>query len=285
MSDERRLLGSREAAEMLGVGESTVKRWVDQGVLPAERTAGRHRKIRRADLLRVARERGLPLRAPAAVDELEGRLHAAMLAGDHDAAYAALRDGRHCGMTMAEIGDRLVSPAMAHIGHGWATKKIDVYEEHRATQACLSAVLALRLGLPRPGADAPLALGGGAEGDHYQLANLLVEMTLIEAGWAAENIGPNTPWPSLCRAVRERRPRLVWLSCSHLPDAEAFVAGYATLHADAARVGASVAVGGRALGEAVRPRLTYAHFGDRLANLALYARDLRRGPAARTPSA
>ena len=283
MSDESRYIGTKEAAEMLGVGESTVKRWVDQGVLPAERTAGRHRKIRLADLHRAAREHCLPVAHAPDVAALAERLHAAVIAGDHEAAHACLRDAHQGGLRVADVGDRLVAPVMARVGHGWATKALDVYEEHRATQACLFALLALRLHLPRaPGS--PLALGGGVEGDHYLLANLLIEMTLIEEGWAVENVGPNTPWQSLCRAARERRPRLIWVSCSFLPDPEPFLAGYQTLHAEASRLGASVAVGGRALDESTRSRMAYSHFGDRLVNLASYARDLRRPPDAPAPT-
>ncbi|MGL4549923.1 MAG: hypothetical protein ACRC33_01945, partial [Gemmataceae bacterium] len=64
------------------------------------------------------------------------------------------------------------------------------------------------------------------------------------------------------------------VSCSHLADPEAFVAGFAGLYAEAEAAGAAVAVGGRALGEDVRRRLTFTHHGDTLAHLAAYARDL-----------
>lgn len=272
---------------MLGVGESTIKRWVDLEILPAERTAGRHRKIRMDDLMRVIQERNLPHvrpRRPASpgsagadVPALSERLYLAVVEGDHQGAMAAVREAHEGGLSVARIGDELVAPVMARVGHAWATAQLDVYQEHRGTQACLFALLALKLRLPHgrePGK--PLALGGGAEGDHYFLANLLIEMVLLEEGWNVENLGPNTPAASLCRAVRERRPRLVWMSCSYMPAPEAFLAGFQSLHQEAQVAGASLAVGGRALSEAVRARMDYSHFGDRLVNLATFARDLRR---------
>src|SRR2546430_13117031 len=55
---------------------------------------------------------------------------------------------------------------------------------------------------------------------HYVLANVLVAMVLEENGWRAVNVGPNTPLASFVRALRQLRPRLLWLSCSYLADVE-----------------------------------------------------------------
>jgi excisionase family DNA binding protein len=52
-------LTPREVAELLGVSPITVRHWANQGWIPAQRTAGRHRRFHRADVDRFARERGL----------------------------------------------------------------------------------------------------------------------------------------------------------------------------------------------------------------------------------
>lgn len=41
---------SKDAARLLGVSEASVKRWADAGLLPAEKTAGGHRRFRPDDL-------------------------------------------------------------------------------------------------------------------------------------------------------------------------------------------------------------------------------------------
>jgi excisionase family DNA binding protein len=51
------LLPLSAVAEALGVSSSTVRRLADQGVLPGTRTEGGHRRFRRADVQRLARER------------------------------------------------------------------------------------------------------------------------------------------------------------------------------------------------------------------------------------
>jgi methanogenic corrinoid protein MtbC1 len=142
----------------------------------------------------------------------------------------------------------------------------------------LSALLALRSRLAAPDENAPLAIGGGPEGDQYFLANALIELVLVGLGWRVVNIGANTPAPSFRQAMRDRRPRLLWLSCSYLPDEEEFLASYGPLYEEALSLGVAVAVGGRALTEALRDRMTFTHHGDRLAHLEAFANELWARP-------
>jgi molybdopterin-binding protein len=46
-----------EAAEILGVSPETVRRWADDGRLPAERSGGGQRMVRRTDVNRLLAER------------------------------------------------------------------------------------------------------------------------------------------------------------------------------------------------------------------------------------
>uniref|UniRef100_A0A831TAV1 Helix-turn-helix domain-containing protein n=1 Tax=Thermorudis peleae TaxID=1382356 RepID=A0A831TAV1_9BACT len=52
---EGRWLTIEEASRLLGVGQSTLRRWSDAGKIPVYRTAGGHRRFREADLLGLLR--------------------------------------------------------------------------------------------------------------------------------------------------------------------------------------------------------------------------------------
>ena len=100
----------------------------------------------------------------------------------------------------------------------------------------------------------------------------------MDAGWQAVNLGPNTPFQSFTNALRELRPRLVWISVSYVPDAEKFIREYRAFHEEASRQGAAIALGGSALVESLRSQLVYTTFGDGLTHLLEFARTLHPRP-------
>jgi excisionase family DNA binding protein len=288
-----RYMSTVRASEALGVSVTTIKRWVDEGVLPAHKTAGGHRKILVDDVLRLVRGGRLPyvnlaVLAGGCGEEtpttpmLADRLTTALRQGDRETSRALLATAYRAGVRAACLGDEVVAPALARLGHAWETGRIDIFHEHRATQLCLEALHELRNSMPTPSTpDRPTAVGGSASGDGYVVANQLVELTLMDQGWEAVNIGPNTPAASFRTALHELRPRLLWLSISNLPDPEKFLADYGALCEDARRAEVAVVVGGRALTPEVRARLPYTAFGDSLAHLATFAGTLYPRPKRR----
>jgi len=284
-------VSTTEVARALGISVSTVKRWVEEGILPAQKTAGGHRKLMLADVLEVARQNNLPIRDAAQLGirgakkqppdsrQLQEQLHEALLAGDGVSVRSLMHAAYHAGMAIETLADEVIGPAMERVGHGWETDEIDVMHEHRATQLCFSALFELKAALEaRARRDRPVAVGGAVPGDYSQLPSLLAQMVLVDAGWDAVDLGPNTPFTSFSRAIAELRPRLMWISASHMGDREAFCRDYRRLYRQAEQAGVAVVVGGHAMEEEVRSAIPYTAYGDGLAHLAAFARTLNPHP-------
>lgn len=284
-------LSTAQVARALGIGVSTVKRWVEDGVLPAAKTAGGHRKLLVADVVEVARNNNLPVgdlallaagaRAPRRRGTSPGweELHLALRDGDAPAVRGLLHGAYRQGMPIATLADRLIGPAMHRIGEEWASGAIDVMHEHRASQACASALFELKQVLEtRASRQLPRAVGAAPEGDQSVLGTLLAQMVLLDNGWDAVNLGPNTPLNSLALAVKELDPRLVWLSMSHGVGGESFHRDYAALYRQTQAAGAALIIGGRALVESIRTACPYTAYGDGLEHLAAFAQTLHPRP-------
>ena len=54
----------KEVALAIGVSESSLKRWVDKGLIPAEKTGGGHRRLQLDAVLRYIRDEGKGLANP-----------------------------------------------------------------------------------------------------------------------------------------------------------------------------------------------------------------------------
>jgi excisionase family DNA binding protein len=284
-------LSTAQVAEGLGVGVSTVKRWVEEGILPATKTAGGHRKLLLADVLEVAKRNNLPVRDLALLTAgasgqwrrdpsvLWVELHGALLNGDSKAARAVVHGAYRQGMPVEAIADVVVGPAMHRIGKDWEKGAIDVMHEHRASQLCANILVELKQVLEaRANRRRPVAVGAAPEGDQSVLGTLLAQMVLLDAGWDAVNLGPNTPMKSLGLAVRELQPQLVWLTLSHREVDDAFRREYMSLYQRTQEAGAALVIGGRALSESARAALPYTAYGDGLTHLASFARSLHPRP-------
>jgi len=215
-TNTRRLdrLTTRQLAESLGVSESSVKRWIDDGVIDADRTAGGHRRIPMAAAVRFIRSRRLrPPKIGAIVSGTAPQLGAidaraaeaiytALLADDAVAARAIMTGRYISGAEIAAIGDGLVRPALARLGELWKDDPQGILIEHRAVDTCIQVLSDLLAWVPHPPEGAPVAITASGPDDPYLLPPMLASMTLRERGIGAVNLGPDTPLETIAMASR-----------------------------------------------------------------------------------
>jgi MerR family transcriptional regulator, light-induced transcriptional regulator len=286
-------LSPKALATAIGVSESSLKRWADEGRLAVERTAGGHRRIPLAEAVRFIRRSGMTLVRPELLELPDGvvtgihgaaaretavdRFHDALVADRSAEARSLLLSLYLGGASLAWLCDDVIRGGLVRIGDLWRHDARGVFLEHRAIETCTRALVQLRLLLPAAAAEAPGAVGGAYEGDVYQIPSAMAALVLAGAGYRAENLGADTPAAALVAAQQHHCPRLIWLSFS-TPPGDIREAGRALGRLVAASRGAALVVGGRGAAEIVLPEGPGVHRLGSMAELSAFARGLLTPP-------
>jgi methanogenic corrinoid protein MtbC1 len=266
-----------------------MKRWCDQGRIPTVRTPGGHRRLPIGgvlDFLRGSQHKlvrpevlGLPTatgRGVRTLDRARDVFLDAVLDGDEDRCRQIVFDVYLAEHQLSTICDRIVAAAFEEIGSKWECGAAEVYQERRACEITRRIVFELRAALPVLDESAPVAIGGTPEGDFYELATTMVELVLTDAGWNARSLGSSLPEATLRAAVQNTRPKLLWLSVSHIEDRETFLRDYATIYEAAEKAGVATVVGGCKLTEQLRQEMQYSAHCDNLQHLEALANTLHK---------
>ncbi|MEM6792796.1 MAG: helix-turn-helix domain-containing protein [Acidobacteriota bacterium] len=289
------LLSPKELAEAIGVSQSSIKRWTDEGLIRATRTAGGHRRIPIAEAIRFVRETDANVIQPQALG-LSGSTQADRTVDDLESAAADLERYLHegaveaarglvlslylAGFEIADIADGPVRQTFTSLGHLYHHETDEgIFIEHRATQICLQAFHALRSVIAEP-SDGPLAIGGAVAGDPYQLPTQLAATALASVGSRTMNLGPDTPISTLERAARMHDTRLIWLSVSAVAEPDQLKADIESMVAGLDGENIGIALGGREVAHIGLHHQPGLFIGRSMAELVAYARGLESMPRA-----
>lgn len=275
----------KQVALALGVSESTVKRWVDNGRLLAVKTLGGHRKLPLPGVVRFIRETGHLIERPEAIglvaktarskpEELRDALYGCLVEGDEVGVRSLVLGLYEHGGSIADLGDKLVSPVFRRIGDAWSTGELQVHHERLSCTAMLAALYELRQLSPTPSADAPLALCASPHPDFAETPLRLVELTLLSHGWRTCMAGAGLPIDQIHAAIRAHRPRLVCLSATHVEDVPAFVEQVNQTLAEDLDKNVSLVIGGHAVEDQPEGSLKCDRVARRLADLEVFLEEL-----------
>ena len=290
-----KVLSPRQLAHAIGVSESSLKRWADEGQIKVSRTSGGHRRIPLVEAIRFIRE----TRATVVKPEILGLQEVAAIQArrlsseDELAAFTTyLKEGRDAearglfmsayleGRGIADLAQDLVQPALEHIGEIWKHGAEGIFIEHRATDICIQAVSQLRL-MQETSPEAPVAVGGAPSGDVYILPSLLSAAVLAGEGFRAINLGADSPADALVLAAREYNASLGWLSVSVHQDPRELDALVREIAQGLESLDAMLIVGGRVLEEFELPTLPNVHYAEFMTELVALARGLKSRRGAR----
>ena len=225
----------------LGVSREVLRAWEQRyGLLVPDRSAGGFRLYSSADEARIRRvlalkESGLataeaikaalaeptpadrraarpsePGGSPgAAVEEMRSQVASALESFDEAAAHAAL-DRAFATVGVDRAVQAVILPALRDIGTGWEQGRVDVAQEHYATNLLMARLMALARGWHE--GQGPWAVLACAPGELHVLGLLCFGLALRDRGWRVLFLGADTPLDAVDRAIQEVAPALVVIS-------------------------------------------------------------------------
>lgn len=231
------VLTSTQAASLLQVHESSIKRWSNQGELAFSKTSGGHRRFSIDDLLSFVEKKGQEYPF-SQFESLQQYLCEALVKTWHDNHLGAMRAllsqwlqsplrqkypnifrvlYRDYDVTFSQMFDELLCGLMADVGIAWQEGQLPVGEEHLISQIMMSGLQGLLDEVRRKHKGegenrALLAISAGAEGSHHELGAFGARLQLEEHGWRTLYPGANLPTSELAMMQRDYGARLVCVS-------------------------------------------------------------------------
>ncbi len=213
-----------EFARRVGVSPELLRAWERRyGLLQPIRSNGGFRLYTSEDAERVgqmkrALDEGLSAaeaarrvlaQAPPAegvFDDARGRLVAAAHAYDEAAVHAVI-DRALAGFSLETVLRELILPVLRQIGDEWERGRLEVGQEHFASNLVRGRLLGLARAWGRGGG--PLALLACAPGERHDIGLIAFGLVLRSHGWRILFLGADTPLSTLARVADETEPRLV----------------------------------------------------------------------------
>jgi signal transduction histidine kinase len=150
-------------------------------------------------------------------DRREAERHASQLFEDRGPGY---------------LYERVIQPALYEVGNLWETKRINVADEHLATEIAASSIASLYSRFPWP-TGGPRVVLGCVEGERHELGARMVGDLLALNGWDERFLGSDVPIEHFVSKVADVAPSLVAISVTldrHLSTARALVEAVRHVH-------------------------------------------------------
>lgn len=237
MKTKVQYFNSQEAAKILGVNVSSIKRWTEEGKLECVKTAGGHRKFfleHLANFLEQHKKKTARINLFPIEDATDLEISSQILKGNFDflraylvtAALDSNRDrvqqvlnGLYLGQyPLYEIYDRLVTPALIQIGTLFQQSQLTVIEEHFATQAIRDSLIRLQgiIRIPKEKIGTAVCLNLSTE--LHDLALKMIDHLLELRGFKVLFSGQITPVLNFEQIFSKFRPDRIYISSTLVSD-------------------------------------------------------------------
>lgn len=236
---EIRHFNSVEAAKILGVNVSTIKRWTDEGKLECIKTAGGHRKFMMTNLANYVKNNKsdttrvnlFPLE-----DEVDLQVSYHIVKGDFNflreyvAGKALTSESEKVqqvlnGLYLSnyplyEIYDRLVTPVLHKFGELWRNEDLSIIEEHFGSQAIRDSIIRLQGIIKILGQKIGRAVCLNLSLELHDIALKMVANILEVKGYQVYFSGQYTNILKIEQAFEKFQPDRLYISSTWIDDVE-----------------------------------------------------------------
>jgi excisionase family DNA binding protein len=232
-------LNSKEAASVLGVNVSSIKRWTDEGKLECIRTVGGHRKFQ-MDHLASFLEKNKKKASKVSVFKVENstdlELNYYILKGNFDylksfilkQALKSNRDsvqqvltGLYLGQyPLFQIYDQLLVPVLHEIGNRWMEGKLTVMEEHICSQIIRDSVIRLQGIIRVPKKKIGNAICLNLSNELHDIGLKMVQNILEIRGFKTFYSGQKTPFFDIEQMLARYKPDRLYISSTFVENIE-----------------------------------------------------------------
>ncbi len=240
MNKDTNFLNSQEAADVLGVNVSSIKRWTDSGKLECIQTAGGHRKFLMSHLVKFIEAHDTKT-SKANVFQIEKEsdveISYHILKGDfetlidHMVSKAQLSDrfavqkvlnGLYLGhYPLHMIYDHLVTPVLIQIGTLWMGKNLSIIEEHIAAQTIRDAINRLQGIIRIPDKKEGKAIFLNLSTELHDIGLKMVENIMEVRGFQTFFSGQMTPLIQIEQIFDKVQPDRLYISSTYVNELEA----------------------------------------------------------------
>ncbi len=252
---------SKQVAKLLGVNESSVKRWADSGMLGCYKTPGGHRKFKKSDIMLFSVKYSYELKRNTLFDQYTdtpgeqtfdlGKINAVFLKKLITCSEEEILDYIYSlhitGLSITEFYDNVLGKTMVMVGEMWKKKKITIEQEHILTSKMTKALIKLHGKLESKLKNGLTAFCGCLEKEFHELPLLSVNNALQYNGWNTIYAGVNLPVKSFISGIETYKPDLVCLSATIIEDKSMFEKEVKKIYDASKAVGAYFIIGGSAV--------------------------------------
>jgi len=239
MKEEIQYFNSHDAAKILGVNVSTIKRWTDEGKLECIQSIGGHRKFMMDHFTeflgknnkKVSKINLFPIESDS---DLEISHH--ILKGNFDFLVDYLKEQAFLshrgqvqyvmnGLYLSQyplygIYDKLITRVLYKIGSEWESGNISITEEHIATQTIRDSIVRLQGIIRIPSEKIGNALCLNLSHEMHDIALKMVDHILELKGYRVLFSGQITPLMKMEQVFQAFNPERVYISTTIIDNPE-----------------------------------------------------------------